>query len=181
MANFSYSRKFKGVADVFLRSPKLYKPLLEFIENVMVRESSLSKEEREIIAAHVSRINGCHFCVEAHRATLIAMGVDEATVSTLEMGPNIDGVSGQVRDLLVFSEKLTRTPAEITVADVDALKDKGIAEQTIEDTINVVSLFNYVNRLVDAFGVEGSPDYFKMVGASLAKNGYAPLIRQAGA
>ncbi len=176
MANFSYSRNFKGVADVFLRSPKLYKPLLAFIENVMVGESELSKAEREIIAAHVSRINGCRFCVEAHRATLTAMGVDEATVSTLEMGPNIDGVSDQVKDLLVFSEKLTRTPAEITIADIEALKDKGVSEQTIEDTINVVSLINYVNRLVDAFGVEGSPDYFKMVGASLAKNGYAPLI-----
>ncbi len=34
-------------------------------------------------------------------------------------------------------------------------------------------------RLVDAFGVEGSPDYFKMIGASLAKNGYAALIPQA--
>ncbi len=125
MAHLSYSRNFKGVADVFLRSPKLYKPLLGFFENVMVGESELSKEEREIIATHVSRINGCHFCVEAHRATLTAMGVDEATVSTLEMGPNIDGVNDQVKDLLVFSEKLTRTPAEITIADIDALKDKG--------------------------------------------------------
>jgi len=176
MANFSYSRNFKGVADVFLRSPKLYKPILEFFENVMVGESGLTKEEREIIATHVSRINGCHFCVQAHRATLTAMGVDEATVSTLEMGPNINGVSDQVKDLLVFSEKLTRTPAEITIADIDVLKDKEISEQTIEDTINVVSLLNYLNRLVDAFGVEGSPNYFKMVGASLAKNGYAALI-----
>ncbi len=176
MTNFSYSRNFKGVADVFLRSPKHYKPLLEFFENVMVGESELSKAEREIIATHVSRINGCQFCVEGHRATLIAMGVDEATVSTLEMGPNIDGISEQVKELLVFSEKLTRTPAEITIADIDALKDKGVSEQTIEDTINVVSLLNYVNRIVDAFGVEGSPDYFKMIGASLAKNGYAALI-----
>ncbi len=169
MANFNYSRNFKGVADVFLRSPKLYKPLLGFFENVMVGESELSKEEREIIATHVSRINGCHFCVEAHRATLTAMGVDQATVSTLEMGPAIDGVSVQINDLLIFSEKLTRTPAEITIADIDALKDNGVSEQTIEDTINVVSLLNYLNRLVDAFGVEGNPDYFKMVGASLAK------------
>lgn len=176
MANFSYSRNFKGVADAFLRSPKLYKPLLQFFENVMIGESELSKAEREIIATHVSRINGCHFCVAAHRATLTAMGVDEATVSTLAMGPNIDGVSDQLKDLLVFSEKLTRTPAEITIADIEALKDKGVSEQTIEDTINVVSLLNYLNRLVDAFGVEGSPDYFKMVGVSLAKNGYAALI-----
>lgn len=176
MTNLSYSRNFNGVADVFLRSPKRYKPLLQFFENVMIDESELSKAEREIIATHVSRINGCHFCVEAHRATLAAMGVDEATLATLEMAPNIDGVSSQLKALLVFSEKLTRTPADITIADIDALKDTGISEQTIEDTINVVSLLNYLNRLVDAFGVEGSPHYFKMVGVSLANNGYAALI-----
>jgi len=176
MTNFNYSRNFKGIADVFLRSPKLYKPLLGFFEIVMVGDSELSKAEREIIATHVSLINGCHFCVAAHRATLTAMGVNEATLSTLEKSPNIDGISNQVKDLLVFSEKLTRTPADITVADIDALKDKGVSEQTIEDTINVVSLLNYLNRLVDSFGVEGNPDYFKMVGASLAKNGYAALI-----
>lgn len=181
MANFSYSKNFKGVADVFLRSPKLYKPLLKFIENVMSGESELTKEEREIIAAHVSSINECHFCVAAHRATLTAMGVEEATTATLELGPDIDGVSQQLKDLLVFAEKLTRDPGAITNADIDVLKDKGISEQTIEDAINVISLFNYVNRLVDAFGVEGSPDYFKMVGSSLARNGYAPLIQQAAA
>ena len=176
MANFSYSRNFKGVADVFLRSPKHYKPLLEFFENVMVGESELSKAEREIIATHVSRINGCEFCVNAHRATLAAMGVNGATLATLENGPDIEGVRDQIKHLLVFSEKLTRTPADITVADIDTLKDNDVSEQTIEDTINVVSLLNYLNRLVDAFGVEGSPDYFKVVGASLAKNGYAALI-----
>lgn len=181
MANFSYSKDFKGVADVFLRSPNLYQPLLEFIENVMVRESELSKEEREIIAAHVSRINGCDFCVEAHRATLKAMGVDEITLSTLEQGPDIEGVSDQIKHLLMFAEKLTRTPAAISSGDIGALTDSGISEQTIEDTVNVVSLFNYVNRLVDAFGVAGSPDYFKMVGKSLAKSGYAQILRQRAA
>lgn len=176
MSNLSYSRNFKGVADVFLRSPKVYKPALQFFENVMLGESELTKEEREIIATHVSRINGCDFCVNAHRATLIAMGVNDSTIATLEDGPNIDGVRDQIKDLLVFAEKLTRTPADISIADIDALKDKGVSEQTIEDTVNVVALLNYLNRLVDAFGVEGSPDYFKAVGSSLAKNGYAALI-----
>ncbi len=176
MTNFSYSQDFKGVADVFLRSPKTYKPLLQFFENVMLGESELSKEEREIIATHVSLINGCHFCVEAHSATLSAMNVDEATISTLKTGTSVAGISDQLNDLLVFSEKLTRTPAEISRADIDALKDKGIAEQTVEDTVNVVSALNYLNRLVDAFGVEGNPSYFKMVGAALAKNGYAALL-----
>ena len=47
MANISFSRNFEGVADVLLRW-KLYKPLLEFIENVVVGESTHPKEELEI-------------------------------------------------------------------------------------------------------------------------------------
>ncbi len=34
MANFSYSKNFKGVADVFLHAPEVYRPLLEFITAV---------------------------------------------------------------------------------------------------------------------------------------------------
>jgi uncharacterized peroxidase-related enzyme len=180
MANFSYSRDFMGVADVFLRSPQYYRPLLDFIENVMVGESGLSAAEREIIAAHVSHINGCHFCVNAHIATLNAMGVDSETTSALREGQDITGVRDELKYLLTFAEKLTRTPDAMSQVDIDTLKDQGVPEQMIEDAVNVVSLFGYMNRLVDAFGVKGAPDYFKIVGTSLAKNGYAKLLpRQA--
>ena len=177
MSYFSYSKEFSGVADVFLRTPTVYRPLFDFIETVMVGPSELTKAEREIIAAHVSKLNGCAFCMEAHKATLVALDVPETTVSTLEDGPDVNGISESLRQLLVFAEKLTRTPAAVRQDDVDALTRAGIAEQTVEDAINVVSLFNYVNRLVDAFGVEGSPEYFKSVGRSLATNGYAHLLR----
>ncbi|MEO1245035.1 MAG: peroxidase-related enzyme [Pseudomonadota bacterium] len=176
MTHFSYAKNFQGVADVFLRAPAVYRPLLDFIETVMIGPSALSKEEREIIAAHVSRLNGCDFCVAAHRATLAAMGVSPETLATLDQGANIEKVSAAVRPLLVFAEKLTRSPDAVRQTDIDALTGLGIAEQTIEDAVNVISLFNYVNRLVDAFGVEGSPDYFKLVGRSLAANGYANLL-----
>ena len=177
MSYFSYSKNFQGVADVFLRSPEFYRPLLHFIENVMVGPSSLTKVEREIIAAHVSRLNGCDFCVSAHHATPAAMDVPDPTLDTLDQGANIEGVSDDLRYLLVFAEKLTRSPHDMTRADIEALTRLGIAEQTVEDAINVISLFNYVNRLVDAFGVEGSPDYFRLVGRSLARSGYAGLLK----
>lgn len=181
MSHFSYSKDFDGVADVFLRSPDLYRPLLDFIETVMTGPSELTKAEREIIAAHVSHLNGCDFCVEAHRATLLAMDIPAETVSTLGKGVDVDGISDMVRGLLAFAGKLTLTPAAVTRKDIEVLAGLGISEQTIEDTVNVVSLFNYVNRLVDAFGVEGSPDYFKLVGRSLARYGYASLLRQKAA
>ena len=84
MAYLSYTKDMPGVADVFWRDPELYAPLLQFIEGVMTRPSELSKAEREMIAAHVSRQNGCDFCVGAHRWTLAAMDVDRATIDALE-------------------------------------------------------------------------------------------------
>ena len=178
MSHFSYSKNFQGVADVFLHSPEFYRPLLDFIENVMVGPSALTKIEREILAAHVSRLNGCAFCVSAHHATLAAVEVPEHTLDTLDQGANIEGISDHLRHLLVFAEKLTRTPHDMAQANIDALTQLGIAEQAVEDAINVISLFNYVNRLVDAFGVEGSPDYFRLVGRSLARSGYAGLLKR---
>lgn len=176
MSYFSYSEKFNGVADVFMRSPDTYRPLLAFLENVMLGPSDLSIEEREIVAAHVSHINGCEFCVHAHVATLRALGVSAEVLSAVAIGARDIPGNERMPELLAFAGKLTRSPASVRQTDIGALTQVGISEQTIEDLINVVSLFNYVNRLVDAFGVVGNPKYFDAVGRSLAKNGYQRLL-----
>lgn len=179
MAYLSYTKGLPGVADVFLRDASLYKPLLQFIEGVMTRPSDLSKPEREILAEHVSRINGCDFCVGAHRWTLSAMGVDWTTIDALADGERSTHLTDKIRVLLGFAEKLTRTPDKMGESDIKPLIDAGWGEQAIEDAINVISLFNYVNRLVDALGIENGEDYFRMVGKTLAKSGYAPLLANA--
>ncbi len=179
MSNLGYSKHFQGVADVFMRSPSLYAPMLQFIENVMTGVSELSKAEREIIAAHVSALNDCQFCLGAHRATLKAMGTNPETIESLDAGINVIGIDQRMVAILTFATKLTQTPEHMEPTDIMALQDAGWADQTIEDVINVVALFNYVNRLVDAFGIEGNQPYFDYVGKALAADGYTPLIKQA--
>lgn len=173
------SHKFQGVADVFLRSPDLYAPLLQFIESVMTGDSSLTTSEREIIAAHVSRLNHCNFCLGVHRSTIRALGAQDEILDTLENGTEMAGISESLRSIIEFSTKLTRSPERVSGDDISILKEAGLTDQTIEDAINVISLFNYVNRLVDAFGIEGSQPYFDFVGTALAKQGYTPLLAQA--
>ncbi len=176
MSHFSFSRRYNGVADVFLRSPQTYRPLLNFLEVVMLGESELSKVEREVLAARVSALNGCEFCVQAHLATLAALGVQEADLNRLRADACAAfGESGFQR-LLDFAEQLTRAPHAIDQDDIDTLLAAGVSEQAIEDAINVIALFNYVNRLVDAFGVQGNPRYFEGVGRALARDGYAKLL-----
>lgn len=170
---------FKGVADVFLRDPARYASLLQFIETVMTSPSALTKAEREIIAAHVSKINGCGFCLGAHRWTLVAMDVDTRVIEAVENGADDEGIDARLRPILRFATKLTQRPGEVGQRDIDELLEAGWSEQTVEDAINVISLFNYVNRLVDAFGIEGEESYFRQIGAALAKRGYGPLIETA--
>lgn len=178
MPHLSYAQHFQGVADLFLRDPERYGSMLQFIENVMTRASELSKSERELLAAHVSHLNGCGFCVGAHRATLTTMNVasEEIDGATEDTPSSTDA---KFRALLDFAGKLTRTPAAITAGDIADLRHAGWSEQAIEDAVNVVALFGYVNRLVDAVGIEGNDAYFAHVGRAIATQGYAPLIKTA--
>ncbi len=61
MSNFSYSKSFDGIMEVFMRRGNYYQPLLEFLQNTMIENSELTKIERELIAAHVSKLNHCTF------------------------------------------------------------------------------------------------------------------------
>lgn len=174
MTNLNHTRNFEGIIQVFMRRGTYYKPLLAFLEEVMIAESKLSKVEREVIAAHVSYLNGCSFCVEAHRETIRALGgPDDLTNSIGQAADKLMAISSELKSLLAFAEKITLNPHGIDEAvDIEPLRKAGLNDETIEDAANVASLFNLVNRLVDTFGVKGSDSHFKMVGKALAQNGY---------
>ena len=53
-----------------------------------------------------------------------------------------------------FAEKLTATPAGMGSGDVQALREAGFSDPAIHDASQVVSYFNYINRIADALGVE---------------------------
>ena len=56
--------------------------------------------------------------------------------------------------MLAYAVKLTRRPAEVGEADVQALRDAGFDDTAILDICQVTSYYNYVNRLADGLGVE---------------------------
>lgn len=62
------------------------------------------------------------------------------------------------RALCLYAEKLTRRPQEMTEADVVALRDLGLDDVAIHDAIQVISYFNYINRIADATHVDLEPE-----------------------
>jgi uncharacterized peroxidase-related enzyme len=64
-----------------------------------------------------------------------------------------------VRALCDYAVKLTREPAAMRQEDVDALRGHGLSDAAIHDAVQVISYFNYVNRVADAIGIADEPEW----------------------
>lgn len=56
--------------------------------------------------------------------------------------------------MLMYVEKLTRTPGDMNEADVMALRDAGFSDRDILDICTVTAYYGYVNRIADGLGVQ---------------------------
>lgn len=67
------------------------------------------------------------------------------------------GLDSPTSALLEFGEKLTRAPESVGAADIDGLRAAGWNDRAIHDAVQVVSFFNYINRVADGLGVDPEP------------------------
>ncbi len=56
--------------------------------------------------------------------------------------------------MLDYAVKLTLTPGKMGEGDVERLREVGFHQAAILDICQVVSYYNYVNRMADGLGVE---------------------------
>jgi uncharacterized peroxidase-related enzyme len=64
-----------------------------------------------------------------------------------------------VRALCDFAVKLTDRPVSVGREDIDALRAIGWDDAAIHDAIQVISYFNYINRVAEAVGIEDEPEW----------------------
>ena len=58
------------------------------------------------------------------------------------------------RALCDYALKLTIVPGEMGAADLDALRAHGFSDAEISIATQVISYFNYINRIADGLGVD---------------------------
>src|SRR5690349_4644888 len=57
-----------GIRGLFRFRPETAHPLNELVEVLLREDNTLSRGERELIAAYVSALNACRYCYSAHAA-----------------------------------------------------------------------------------------------------------------
>ena len=69
--------------------------------------------------------------------------------------------------VLPLLEKVTRTPDQVTSADVDAVRLAGVPDEAIVDALHVNLIFNIMNRLANAFDFQWDSEQHVRVGAQV--------------
>lgn len=128
-------------------------------EELMKGPSGLSKAEREMIAVVVSTANRCRYCIAAHSAALRKLTGDPALADAVGVDHRTAPLEARALAMLDYAQKLTLRPAEMSEADVVALRDIGWTDEDIMDIAEVVGMFNLTNRMASGLGWEPNPEY----------------------
>lgn len=144
----------------------------KFTQEAMRGRSTWSVGDRELMAAYVSKVNDCPFCVGAHTATAARACQDgervAAVLADLDSAPIEEGL----RATLGMLGKLT-SEGTLSADDIRAMLSAGVSHQQIEDALAVSFAFNTTDRLANAFAFEVlSQEGFEAGAKYLLKRGY---------
>ncbi len=88
-----------------------------------------------------------------HGAALARESGDPALAETVASG-RFEQLDQRMAALCRYAVKLTLTPHGMQRDDVEELRRFGLDDRAIVDANQVVSYYNYVNRVADGLGVE---------------------------
>ncbi|SRR6266700_1125846 len=157
---------------VFYRSDFYGTPMKAITHPAMRGPSVWSVGDRELMAAYVSKMNACAFCLGAHTATAAMAYQDEAKVLEVLSDLETASIEEPLRVTLRLLGKLTREHT-VNADDMRAVLSASVSREQIEDALEVCFAFNTTDRLADAFGffVPG-PKGFEAGAKFLLQRGY---------
>ncbi|NWK54245.1 peroxidase-related enzyme [Verrucomicrobiaceae bacterium N1E253] len=129
--------------------------------SLMKRENALSAERREMLATIVSHANDCYYGTLLHAEDFrqVSEYTEAAEIAEqLIYDYRQAMISDADRALCDYAIKLTLKPGDMSAFDVEHLRQHGFSDDAINIAAQVVSYFNYLNRIADGLGVEPEPE-----------------------
>ena len=126
---------------------------------IMFGQSPIKRVHRELMAVVVSKANGCEYCQVHHAEAIQHYWKDQAKVDQLKTDFRQVDLSEEEIALCAYAQELTLHPEKANDSImIQGLKNAGFSDRAILDATLVISYFNFVNRIVQALGVELEED-----------------------
>ena len=153
------------IPNVFLvlaHRPDEFRAFFAYYDALMLRDSGLSKAEREMIVVATSTANGCPYCVVAHGAVLRIYAKNAILADQLTANYRQADITVRQRAMLDFAVKMARWPEQIEEADVQTLRGEGFSDEDIWDIGAITALFAMSNRLAHLTNMRPNEAFFSL-------------------
>ena len=153
------------IPNVFLalaHRPAEFRAFFDYHDALMLKESGLSKAEREMIVVATSAANDCHYCVIAHGALLRLYSKDAFIADQLAVNYRKANVTSRQSAMLEFAVKMTRTPEQVNEADRGKLFEHGFTEEDVWDIAAISAFFALSNRMAHLTDMQPNDEFYSM-------------------
>jgi uncharacterized peroxidase-related enzyme len=148
-----------NVFPAFAYKPSHFRAFFAY-HDALTEDTTLAREEIEMLVVTVSGVNDCLYCVVAHGALLRIYADAPKLADQLATNHRSADLSEQHRTMLDFAVKLTDSPGEIDGADLQRLRDAGFSTEEIWDVASVVSVFNLSNRMATVADMRPNDEFY---------------------
>ena len=168
-----------GIRSGFAFRPETAQPMCELAEVLLRGENTLTRGERELIAAYVSNLNECVFCQSSHSAFAAAqLDGGMPLVEQVKRDPDRAEISPKLRALLAIAAKVKVDGRSVTSDDIEAARGQGATDVEIHDTVLIAAAFCMFNRYVDGLATmtPTDPGAYEEMARRIVDRGYlAPV------
>jgi len=150
-----------NVFPAFAYRPSQFRAFFAY-HDALVEETSLAREEIEMLVVTVSGVNDCLYCVVAHGALLRIYSGDPLLAEQLATNYRSADLSERHRAMLEFAVTMTESPGEIDDAHVAALREAGFTDEEIWDVGGVVAFYNLSNRMATLADIRPNEEFYDL-------------------
>ncbi len=157
--------KASFVPNVFValaRRPAEFRAFFAYHDALMLRESGLTKAEREMIVVAVAGANECLYCFVAHGAILRIHAKNPLVADQVGINYRKADITPRQRAMLAFAMKVCDNAHHIDEGDFPPLHAHGFSDEDIWDIAAITAFFGLSNRMANFSGMQPNAEFYLM-------------------
>ena len=151
------------IPNVFItlaHRPAEFRAFFDYHDALLLKESGLTKAEREMIIVATSAANQCHYCVIAHGAILRVYAKNPLIADQVAVNYRKADLSPRQKAMLDFALKVALHSHAIQDADFPPLREHGFSDEDIWDIGAIAALFALSNRMANLINMRPNEEFF---------------------
>ena len=153
------------VPNVFLafaHRPDEFRAFFAYHDALLLRESGLSKGDKEMIIVATSGANRCLYCVVAHGALLRIYEKAPLIADQVATNYRKADITPRQRAMLDFAMKVCEDSAALGEPDFAALHEHGFSDEDAWDIAGITALFGLSNRMASMMSLRPNDEFYLM-------------------